>query len=145
MSRTCFENAKEVNEYATQFQLAQRCFCVLGQASVWYRTSWSRPNLAKPDLAILIWPHLAKPNLANTTFGQNYLTAFGQPYLAEFGQFLLTEFGQTAWSCPHLAKPHLAKTAFGQKNPNLAKKIRIWPGRFRDRIWPNRIWPILVF
>ena len=27
----------------------------------------------------------------------------------------------------------------------LAKKIRIWPSRFRDRIWPNRIWPILVF
>ena len=25
--------------------------------------------------------------------------------------------------------------------PHLAKKIRIWPGRFRDRIWPNRIWP----
>ena len=36
-------------------------------------------------------------------------------------------------SCPHLAKPHLAK------------KIRIWPGHFRDRIWPNRIWPELVF
>ena len=31
----------------------------------------SRPNWAKPDLAILIWPHLAKPNLANTTFGQS--------------------------------------------------------------------------
>ena len=30
----------------------------------------SRPHLAKLDLAILIWPHLAKPNLANTTFGQ---------------------------------------------------------------------------
>ena len=25
----------------------------------------------KPDLAILIWPHLAKPNLANTIFGQS--------------------------------------------------------------------------
>ena len=48
----------------------------------------SRPHLAKPDLAILIWPRLAKPNLANTTSGQ--------PYLAEFGQFCLTEFGQTA-------------------------------------------------
>ena len=43
-----------------------------------------------------------------------------------------------ARSCPHLAKPHLAKTAFG-------KKIRIWPVCFRDRIWPNRIWPELVF
>ena len=30
------------------------------------------------------------------------------------------------------------KTAFGQK-------IRIWPICFRDRIWPNRIWPELVF
>ena len=41
--------------------------------------------------------------------------------------------------------------------PHLAKKIRIWPICFRDRIWPelvfqsvdriwpNRIWPILVF
>ena len=29
--------------------------------------------------------------------------------------------------------------------PHLAKKIRIWPGHFRDRIWPNRIWPELVF
>ena len=29
---------------------------------------WSRPNLAKPDLAISIWPHLAKPNLANNVW-----------------------------------------------------------------------------
>ena len=36
----------------------------------------SRPHLAKPDLVILIWPHLGKPNLV------------------EFGQFCLTEFGQ---------------------------------------------------
>ena len=28
--------------------------------------------------------------------------------------------------------------------PHLAKKIRIWPICFRDRIWPNRIWPELV-
>ena len=34
-------------------------------------------------------PQLAKPNLANTTFGQ--------PYSAEFGQFCLTEFGQTVF------------------------------------------------
>ena len=33
---------------------------------------------------------------------------------------------------------HLAKTTFGQTNPNLA-------GHFRDRIWPNGIWPELVF
>ena len=29
--------------------------------------------------------------------------------------------------------------------PHLARKIRIWPICFRDRIWPNRIWPELVF
>ncbi len=28
--------------------------------------------------------------------------------------------------------------------PHLAKKIRIWPICFRDRIWPNRIWPVLT-
>ena len=48
---------------------------------------------------------------------------------------------RTSWannrSCPHLAKPHLAKTAFGQKNPNLAILVSC--------IWPNRIWPELVF
>ena len=36
--------------------------------------------------------------------------------------------------------PTFGQTAFGPK-----KKIRIWPGHFRDRIWPNRIWPELVF
>ena len=30
------------------------------------------------------------------------------------------------------------QTAFGQK-------IRIWPGHFREHIWPNRIWPESVF
>ena len=42
-------------------------------------------------------------------------------------------------SCPHLAKPNLAQN-------------RIWPKKsefgqvhFHDRIWPNRIWPELVF
>ena len=54
-----------------------------------------------------------------------------------------------------MAKPHLAKTAFGQKNQNLASRFRdrIWPNRIWpelvfqsfDRIWPNRIWPELVF
>ena len=58
---------------------------------------------------------------------------------------LLQVWTTTIRSWPHLAKPHLAK------------KIRIWPICFRDRIWPelvflsvdriwpNRIWPIWVF
>ena len=33
--------------------------------------SWAVTAFGKPDLAILIWPHLAKPNLANTIFGQS--------------------------------------------------------------------------
>ena len=39
--------------------------------------------------------------------------------------------------------PAFGQTAFG---PNrIWPKIRIWPGRFRDRIWPNRIWPFGCF
>ena len=34
---------------------------------------WSRPNLAKPDLAILIWPHLAKPTLASPHLANFFL------------------------------------------------------------------------
>ena len=29
--------------------------------------------------------------------------------------------------------------------PAIGQKIRIWPGHFRGRIWPNRIWPGLAF
>ena len=36
------------------------------------------------------------------------------------------------------------QTAFGQ-NRIWPKKVRIWPGHFRDRIWPKHIWPELVF
>ena len=41
--------------------------------------------------------------------------------------------GGKNWHARIWPKPHLAN-----KNPNLA-------GHFRDRIWPNRIWPKLVF
>ena len=51
-------------------------------------------------------------------------------------QQVMPTFGQNRiW---HKKKTDLAKTASGQK-------IRIWPGRFRDRIWPNSIWPEFVF
>ena len=40
--------------------------------------------------------------------------------------------------------PAFGQTAFGQ-NRSWPTKIRIWPICFRDRIWPNRIWPELVF
>ena len=33
--QTCLENAKEVTEYATQFQLGHWCFCGLGHERVW--------------------------------------------------------------------------------------------------------------
>ena len=39
--------------------------------------------------------------------------------------------------------PAFGQTAFGQNR--IWPKIRIWPICFRDRIWPNRIWPELVF
>ena len=39
-------------------------------------------------------PHLAKPDLAITTFGQCCLTAFGHFFSTEFGQ---TEFGHIVW------------------------------------------------
>ena len=54
------------------------------------RSGRGRLHLAKPDLAILIWPHLAKRHLAKTTFCQT----------RPFGQFFLGGVvGCSLWGC----------------------------------------------
>ena len=39
----CLENAKEVTQYAKQFQYGHWCFCGHGQERVWYRKSLDTP------------------------------------------------------------------------------------------------------
>ena len=72
-------------------------------------------------------------NPTSTLLLPPFLTPFFTPSCCAHPLVSPLLFHPFFWSCPHLAKPHLAK------------KIRIWPGHFRDRFWPNRIWPELVF
>ena len=50
-----------------------------------------RPTLAKPTLAILVWPTLAKPILAKPTLAKRIWPTLAKIWVADFGQ---TDFGQ---------------------------------------------------
>ena len=108
-----------------------------------------------------LWPIVSLTDFGQTVFGQFWcfvvLTDFGQTDFANFSVLVFwPNFLNPKCPNPKTQTLNLGRGSrpfgappFGHARiwpkPHSAKKIRIWPICFRDCIWPNRIWPELVF